>query len=56
MKKQNKKHQNAESIGEKLKTNGEMFFFNFFHVIYKISKVRDQLFLGCRIVGPNRYL
>ena len=30
MKKQNKKHQNAESIGEKLKTKGLMFFVSFF--------------------------
>ena len=37
MKKQNKKHQNAKSIGEKLKTTGLMFFVSFFHVICKIS-------------------
>ena len=30
MKKQNKKHQNAKSIGEKLKTKGLMFFVLFF--------------------------
>ena len=30
MKKQNKKHQNAESIGKKLKTKGLMFFVSFF--------------------------
>jgi hypothetical protein len=30
MKKQNKKHQNAKSIGEKLKTNSLMFFVSFF--------------------------
>ena len=30
MKKQNKKHQNAKSIGEKLKTKGLMFFVSFF--------------------------
>ena len=29
MKKQNKKHQNAKSIGEKLKTKGLMFFVSF---------------------------
>ncbi len=28
--KQNKKHQNAKSIGEKLKTKGLMFFVSFF--------------------------
>ena len=39
MKKQNKKHQNAESIGEKLKTKGLMFFVSFFHVICKISNL-----------------
>ena len=37
MKKQYKKHQNAESIGEKLKTKGLMFFVWFGHVICKIS-------------------
>ena len=37
MKKQNKKHQNAKSIGEKLKTKGLMLFVSFFHVICKIS-------------------
>ena len=30
MKKQNKKHQNAKSIGEKLKTKGLMFFVSSF--------------------------
>ena len=30
MKKQNKKHQNAKSIGEKLKTKSLMFFVSFF--------------------------
>ena len=30
MKKQNKKHQNARSMGEKLKTNSLMFFVTFF--------------------------
>ena len=30
MKKQNKKHQNAKYIGEKLKTKGLMFFVSFF--------------------------
>ena len=30
MKKQNKKHKNAKSIGEKLKTEGLMFFVSFF--------------------------
>ena len=30
MKKQNKKRQNAKSIGEKLKTKGLMFFVSFF--------------------------
>ena len=35
---QNKKHQNAKSIGEKLKTKDLMFFVSFFfHVISKIS-------------------
>ena len=29
MKKRNKKHQNAKSIGKKLKTNGLMFFYSF---------------------------
>jgi hypothetical protein len=38
MKKQNKKHQNAKPIGEKLKSKGLMFFTSFFHVICKISK------------------
>ena len=37
MKKQNKKHQNAKSIDEKLKTKGLMLFVLFFHVISKIS-------------------
>ena len=37
MKKQNKKHQNARFIGEKLKTTSLMFFVSFFHVICKIS-------------------
>ena len=37
MKKQNKKPQNAKSIGEKLKTKSLMFFVSFFHVIRKIS-------------------
>ena len=37
MKKQNKKHQNARSIDEKLKTKSLMFFASFFHVICKIS-------------------
>ena len=30
MKKQNKKHKNAKSIGEKLKNKGLMFFVSFF--------------------------
>ena len=30
MKKQNKKHQNAKSTGEKLKTKGLVFFVSFF--------------------------
>ena len=37
MKKQNKKRQNAKSIGEILKSRGLMFFVSFFHVICKIS-------------------
>ena len=37
MKKQSKKHQNAESIGEKLKNKGLMSFVSFFHVFCKIS-------------------
>jgi hypothetical protein len=37
MKKQYKKHQNAKSIDEKLKTKGLMFFVSYFHVICKIS-------------------
>ena len=38
MKKQNKKHPNARSIGEKLKTKSLMFFVSFFfHVICKMS-------------------
>ena len=37
MKKQNKTHQNAKSIGEKLKSKGLTFFVSFFHVICKIS-------------------
>ena len=38
MRKLNKKYQNANSIGEKLKiTKGLMFFVSFFHVICKIS-------------------
>ena len=34
--KKNKKHQNAKSIGEKLKTKVWCSLFHFFHVIYKI--------------------
>ena len=37
MKKQKKKHQNAKSIGEKLKTKVWCSLFHFFHVICKIS-------------------
>ena len=37
MEKQNKKQQNAKSIGKKLKTKGLMFFVSVFHVICKIS-------------------
>ena len=37
MKKQNKKHQIAKSISEKLKTKRLMFFVSFFHVTCKIS-------------------
>ena len=38
MKKQNKKHQNAKFIDEKLKNKSLMFFlFHIFHVICKIS-------------------
>ena len=36
-KKQNKKHQNARLIDEKLKTKSLMLFVSFFHVIFKIS-------------------
>ena len=36
-KKQNKKHQNARSIDEKLQTKSLMFFVSFFYVICKIS-------------------
>ena len=32
-----KKHQNARSIGEKLKSKSLMFFVSFFHEICKIS-------------------
>ena len=34
MKKQNKKHQNAKSIGEKLKSKGLMFFVSFFSCVF----------------------
>ena len=37
MNKQDKMHQNAKSIVEKLKTKGLMFFVWFFHVICKVS-------------------
>ena len=39
MKKQNKKDQNAKSIGEKLKTKGLGFLVSFFYVICKISNI-----------------
>ena len=37
MKKQNKKHQNARFIDEKVKNKSLMFFVSFFHVICKNS-------------------
>ena len=37
MKEQNKKHQNAQFIDEKLTTKSLMFFVSFFHLIFKIS-------------------
>ena len=47
MKKQNKKHQNAKSIGEKLKTNGLMFFVSFFSCDlqdFKFQNVNSKVF------------
>jgi hypothetical protein len=37
MKKQNRKHQNARTIGEKLKTKRLMFFVSLFHVIARFQ-------------------
>ena len=44
MEKENKKHQNARFIDEKLKTKSLMFFVSFFHVICKISNF-NKLYL-----------
>ena len=42
MKKQNKKHQNARSIGEKLKTKSLMFFVSFVSCDQKVEYVEDD--------------
>ena len=53
MKKQNKKHQNARFIDEKMKTKSLMFFVSFLHVVCMTLIQGRQWWVGRGVLSIN---